>query len=317
MDGRRWFFVGFLAAFAFPSAVKAASDYVPIPGHGRKVAEVGDDFEDEKWNYIANLPKASKENDGNARLPGGVSANGRWYEPELRGAPDVVKRVPTPEGGLPGSKGSMLMRTLWSGVPNEPSFKVQQDDFVANVGSKIGAVPVSRQPSVVVRVYLQPFEKWEQRTGNSFGFRVSATTTKHESSGRRWFGGMVTKQEPYWPGMFIYFDCKADGHVKENSARILVRADGMGHDIPGATITKTGWWTLGISFSSDGNQVNYFAKAGVEDLTAADHIASYQPYSYHCERIDAFFFDVLNMDDGKTWSTDWIVDDPTLYVEGQ
>ncbi len=227
--------------------------------------------------------------------------------------------MPTPEGGLPGSKGSMLMRTLWSGVPNEPSFKVQQDDFVANVGSKIGAIPVSRQPSVVVRVYLQPFEKWEQRTGNSFGFRISASTTKHESSGRRWFGGMVTKNEPYWPGMFMYFDCKADGHVKENSARILVRADGMGHDIPRPTITQTGWWTLGISFSSDGNQVNYFAKAGVEDLIRLLTISPpcISPYSYHRERIDAFFFDVLNMDDGKTWSTDWIVDDPTLYVDGQ
>ena len=56
-----------------------------VPGSGKRVAEVGDDFEDPKWNYIANLPKSSMENDHQARLPGGISANGRWYEPELRG----------------------------------------------------------------------------------------------------------------------------------------------------------------------------------------------------------------------------------------
>src|ERR1700761_9260049 len=92
-----------------------AQDFVP--GTGRRVMEVGDDFEDPKWNYIANLPKSSENIDGQARLPGGVSANGRWFEPQMRGAPDVIERVATPPGGIPGSKGAMLMQTLWSGVP--------------------------------------------------------------------------------------------------------------------------------------------------------------------------------------------------------
>ncbi len=34
------------------------------------------------------------------------------------------RRVPTPgRGPVRSSKGSMLMRTLWSGVPNEPSLR--------------------------------------------------------------------------------------------------------------------------------------------------------------------------------------------------
>ncbi len=89
----------------------------------------------------------------------------------MRSAPDIVRLVQTPPGGIPGSKGSMLMQTLWSGVPGRASFKPQQDDFIADVASKIGLIPISRRPSVVVRVYLPPFDKWEKRTGNSFGYR--------------------------------------------------------------------------------------------------------------------------------------------------
>ena len=126
---------------------RRAIGQVFVPGTGKRVAEVGDDFEDPKWNYIANLPKSSQENDGQAHLPGGFTANGRWFEPEKRGAPDIVKRVATPAGGIPGSKGSMLMRTLYSGVPGRPSYTTQQDDFVANVISKIGRVSVAQSPA--------------------------------------------------------------------------------------------------------------------------------------------------------------------------
>ncbi len=281
-----------------------------VPGTGQKVAEVGDDFEDPNWKFVLNLPKASKENDGQSRLPGGFSANRHWYEPELRGEPDVIERVETPEGGLPGSKGAMAMRTLFSGVPGATSNKVQQDDLIANVSSKIGNISPSRSPSVVVRVFLPPFEQWEKRTGNSFGFRTAVTTTKHESWGRR---GGGSKTETYWPGMLIWFDSKADGQHKADGARLVIRADTMGHDVWGPPMAETGWWTLGISYTPDG-QVHYYAKRGVENLTAADHIVSYFPYSYRCERFDTFFFDVLNMDDGKSWSTNWIVDDPSLYL---
>ncbi len=34
-----------------------------------------------------------------------------------RGQPDLIKRVPTPPGGLPGSQGSLLLRSLSTGIP--------------------------------------------------------------------------------------------------------------------------------------------------------------------------------------------------------
>src|SRR5258707_1669454 len=99
-----------------PAGIRQAAAQVFVPGSGKRVAEVGDDFEDPKWTYNANLPKSSQENDHQNRLPGGVSANGRWYEPEMRGAPDLIKRVETPPDGIPGSSGAMSMRTLFSGI---------------------------------------------------------------------------------------------------------------------------------------------------------------------------------------------------------
>ncbi len=286
-----------------------------IPGSGQRIAEVGDDFEDPKWTFNLNLPKSSKNIDGQVRLPGGRAANDKWYEPELRGEPDVIRRVDTPPDGLPGSKGSMMFQTLWSGVPGRPSFKPQQDDLCCDVDGKVGDIPISRAPSVVVRVWLPPFDQWEKRTGNSFGFRMGMTTTKTTTSGGGLFSRRYSKLEPYWPGMFINFNSKADG-AKEDSANLVIRGDELGRDIEGPPLTKTGWWTLGISFGANG-QANYYARQGVGNLTAKDHIVSYFPYSYHAEMFQTFFFNVVNMDDGKSWSTAWIVDDPMVYTGGR
>src|SRR5882724_6278241 len=71
-----------------------------VPGTGQRLAKVGDDFEDAKWAYNYNLPKSSDENDKQQRVPGGESVNGRWYEGVMRGQPDLIKRVATPEGGI-------------------------------------------------------------------------------------------------------------------------------------------------------------------------------------------------------------------------
>jgi hypothetical protein len=302
--------VAALFALSFVHARQArAQDFVP--GSGRRVMEVGDDFEDPRWNYIANLPKSSENIDHQARLPGGVSANGRWFEPQMRGAPDIVRPVQTPPGGIPGSKGSMLMQTLWSGVPGRASFKPQQDDFIADVASKIGLIPISRSPSVVVRVYLPPFDKWEKRTGNSFGYRACIHTTKSSSS---FWGRHETKGDIFWPGMFICFYSHVDSGAKEDSAQFIIRADQMGQDVAGPRIAKGDcWYTLGMSFGANG-QVNYYVRQGVENLTAKDHVASYFAYGDKCEQFESFFFDLVNMDDGKSWSTQWIVDDAFMYI---
>src|SRR5437763_174052 len=80
-----------------------------VPGSGQQLTEVADDFEDDKWSFVLNLPKASSNIDKVDRQPTGYSTNGMWFESGFRGTPDFVKRVDTPEGGLPGSKGALAM----------------------------------------------------------------------------------------------------------------------------------------------------------------------------------------------------------------
>ncbi len=308
-----------ILAANFDSSMAHAQQFV-VPGSGKKVTQVGDDFEDPKWGYHYNNPKSSEENDKQQRLPGGYSTNGRWGEGLLRGQPDNVKRVPTPPGGLPGSEGSLLIASLHTGVPGAFSGKNEQDDFIATVSRRMGQqISVSQSPSVVVRVYLPPWEEWEQRRGNSFGFRAACQAwtvdKKKQSSGLFKTSSSSSKKrklETYWPGMFIHYNTGGVGKDTADSATLLVRAGPSGNDFRGPEIKETGWWTLGMSFTPDGS-VHYFARPGVENLTAADHIASQYPYGFRCDRLDTFFFDIVNANNGD-WSTSWIIDDPSLYL---
>lgn len=278
-----------------------------VPGTGQRAAQVGDDFEDETWEYTFQLPKSTQNLNEQTRMPTGRSTNGRWYEGAKRGQPDVIKRVETPEGGLPGSRGSLLLRSLQTGIPGAPSHRLQQDDFIANIDYQLkGALPVWQSPSAVVRVFLPPVDEWEKRTGPHFAFRVAVTKNSYGSR------SSSAEEDTYWPGMFIEFESKSSHQKQDDFAWIRVRSDQRGMDFKGKQITQTGWWTLGISCSPDG-QVHYYAKPGVEDLTEEDHIASQFPYGYRAKHFKTFFFNVCNGDDGRTWSTNWIIDDPMLY----
>ncbi|MGQ0636657.1 MAG: hypothetical protein ACT4QC_18760 [Planctomycetaceae bacterium] len=289
----------------------------PVPGRGQKLPQVGDDFEEEGWEYISSAPKASMNLDGQDRLPAGISKNNRIYESTYRGQPDVVRLIDTPPGGLPNSKKSLYLRSRDTGIPGSVTRKQQQDDLLVNVSSVIGPVPVSNNPSIVVRVFLPPFEYWEKRTGASFGFRAELEGSKWETTTAK--KGLFSrvkrsfrKEEPYWPGFFIQFNSKTDGVNKEDSAVLLVRCDEQGRDLPGPTIKQTGWWTLGMSFTGDG-LVHYFASPGVDPLTDRDYIATTKPYGQTGEYLNTFFFNVVTPDDGRSWSTEWVIDDPALY----
>lgn len=278
-----------------------------VPGTGQKVLRAGDDFEDENWEYNFQLPKSTQNLNEQTRMPTGRSKNGQWYEGAKRGQPDVVKRVETPEGGLPGSKGSLLLRSLQTGIPGAPSHRLQQDDFIANVDYQLkGALPVWQSPSAVVRVFLPPVDEWEDRTGPHFAFRVAVTKNGYGSRSSN------AEEDTYWPGMFIEFESQTSRGKEHDYAWIRVRADSRGIDFKGKQITQTGWWTLGISCTPDG-QIHYYAKPGVEDLTEEDHLTSQSPYGYRAQHFKTFFFNVCNGDDGRTWSTNWIIDDPMLY----
>jgi hypothetical protein len=285
---------------------------VLLPGTGSLVKGVGDDFEDENWRWNYNHPKSSEEQDKRMRSPLGRSVNGRWFEGPKRGTPDVVKRVELPAPGLEGSTYGLLIASLHAGVPGRTSYQMQQDDLIYNMQKVTGrGISVADSPSVVTRVYMPPFEQWEKRPGPTFGFRAGCYThaiitgEDHPDKGR--FG-----LEEYWPGMFVCFEPANAKKKTENSAYIRVRGGRNGGEIRGPKIAETGWWTLGLSFSPDG-MVHYFASPGVDDLTMDDHITSQYPYGYRTEHLKTFFYNVCTQDDGKTWSTPWVIDDPKVY----
>jgi hypothetical protein len=295
------------AALVLTSITQA--DEAFVPGTGVKVTMVGDDFEDPSWSYVMNGQKASFEQDEQQRPPGGGSRNKRWFESAMRGQPDVVKRVSTPPGGLPDSKGALLMRTRLSGIPGELSGKQMQDDLLMGVSTRLGNhVPVSWHPSCTVRVYLPPFEQWENRSGASFGVRADLLGRNREG-----------KVEPYWPGFFILFRSETSKQFDRDFAQISFRAQPTGQDLAGSEIHEPGWWTFGMSFTPDG-QIHYYAHAGVDDLNDDDHLYSSFAYGWQALRFDNFFLNVANWDNGQTWSTPWVIDDPAFYVippEGQ
>ncbi len=303
-----------LLFFGFGVARAQNATNILVPGTGVQLTQVGDDFEDEDWTYVYNNPKSTEDIDEKQRAPMGKSVNGRWYEGAKRGHPDIVERVATPPGGLPGSRSALLLKSLYTGIPNAPSHKMHQDDFICNVQYRIGGtVPVSQSPSMTTRVYLPPMEEWERRNGPHFAFRAAVETTITETKKQFLMSSKQTKDEIYWPGLFILRGVKNENGRSVPYAYFRIRADRNGGDFLGPEIPVMGWWTLGISFTPDG-LVHYFARPGVEELDREDYIATALPYGYRCEEVRSFFYNVVNGDNGRDWSTDWIVDDPKFYV---
>jgi hypothetical protein len=290
-----------LVAFVGAGA-KAAGPFVP--GTGEFLGDCCDNFEDPGWSYRYNHPKSSHEQDENQRGPGGRSRNGLWHEGGKRGTPDLVKRIETPLGGIPGSTASLMFATRNSGIPGRVANSQQQDDLLMLFDKRLGrSIPMAWQPSCTVRVYVPPFEEWENRSGPQFGMRADCTGRNPD--------GTV---EAYWPGMFLLFQSETNKGVEADSAKISVRGDRLGHDVRKVNIAEPGWWTLGMSFTSDG-QVHYYAGEGVDDLTSDDYIMSSFPYSMRCITMNNFFFNVANWENGRSWSTKWVIDDPKLFVQ--
>ncbi|MFM7115700.1 MAG: hypothetical protein ACKO0N_03615 [Planctomycetota bacterium] len=289
-----------------------------VPGTGTEIKEVGDDFEDPDWTWNPNLPKVFNHEDTALSVNGplGTSSNGRWYEGKKRGQPDSVRRVETPAGGLAGSTGAMAIRSQNTGG-SSPSFQMQQDDLIGSVADRIGKLSVAQAPNVVTRVFIPPLDQWENRTGCHFAFRV-ALETSYAGQGPR--GGLFRRaawddeEGLYWPGFFLNREIKKDqtGKVVSDRAFFWMKATQNSRQIDGPFVEQFGWWTLGMSVSPDG-QVHYYAKPGIEDLTAADRIASAFPFGHHAYLFRNYFFNVCSGDDGRTWSTEFIIDDTKVY----
>ncbi len=146
-----------------------------------------------------------------------------------------------------------------------------------------------------------------------FAFRAAVETTITETKNQFLFSSKEKKDEIYWPGLFIVRDTKkVDGQMVP-TAHFRVRADRRGGDFMGPEIPTMGWWTLGISFTPDG-LVHYFAKPGVEDTDSRRLHRHSHAVWIQGGRVRSFFYNVVNGDNGKDWSTDWIVDDPKFYI---
>ena len=288
-----------------------------IPGTGLKIEEMGDDFEDANWKWYTNGPKASRNLDRRERLPAAVSENELWFESTYRGRPDLVRRVGTPLGGPVGSKGSLLICTLNSGVPGRFTRTSQQDDLIFGGGSRFGTfIDVKHQPSFLVHVYLPPWKYWDNITDSSLGIRCDVEGRPWKDLTRQLFTTRISdRTQTYWPGFFIQFNSPDDKRYNftKPAALIIMRADERGEDVVGPEIKQSGWWTFGMSFTPDG-RVHYYASPGVDPLTARDRIGSFFPYSNRTRKFNSFFFNVISRNDGKHWSTPWVIDSPYVHV---
>jgi hypothetical protein len=52
----------------------------------------------------------------------------------------------------------------------------------------------------------------------------------------------------------------------------------------------------------------------VDELTEDDHLFSSFAYGWECKYFDNMFVNVANLEDGSTWSTPWVIDDPQFFV---
>jgi len=288
-----------------------------VPGTGAKLSEMSDNFEDAEWKWVVNGHKASRNLDRRERLPAGGSTNGLWFESTYRGQPDMIRRVGTPRGGLPGSSGSLLLRSLNTGIPGRTSRTSQQDDLIFGGGSRFGTyIDARHRPNFKVHVYLPPFKYWDAITDTSLGIRCDVEGRTWKTLTRKhFFNPVATENKTYWPGFFIQFNSPHDARYdfKTPSALIIMRADERGEDVVGPKITRIGWWTFGMSFTPDG-RVHYYASPGVDPLTSRDRIGSFFPYSCRVRKFNSFFFNIVSRNDRMHWSTPWIIDDPCVYV---
>ena len=250
-----------------------------IPGTGLKIEEMGDDFEDANW---------------------------KWYT-----------NGPTPLGGPGGRKGSVLIRSLYRCVPGRFTRSCLQDDLIFGGGSRFGTfIDVKHQPSFLVHVYLPPWKYWDNITDSSLGIRCDVEGRPWKDLTRQLFTTRISdRTQTYWPGFFIQFNSPDDKRYNftKPAALIIMRADERGEDVVGPEIKQPGWWTFGMSFTPDG-RVHYYASPGVDPLTARDRIGSFFPYSNRTRKFNSFFFNVISRNDGKHWSTPWVIDSPYVHV---
>jgi len=216
------------------------------------------------------------------------------WGPGLRGMPE----------SLVIQDGVLSLRSVDNGDDDYPS----AEDMICTYANQLGQ-PLSAAdgPSVVGWVWLPPFNEWP--TGmNASGFRewLGLRVTAYDDSMPYYSGS-------YWPGIYVATDDAGPCFI----ARV---GDGYAPDITIGRVTASGWWTLGLSWNTQG-RTQYYAAPGRVTLTEENLLHTTPTYALPVmnRSIDQLLgtFLALRMTYPPTGqlSSDWRIDRIGVYVK--
>lgn len=219
-----------------------------VLGRTGRLGDLCDDFEDTKWDYS---------------YTNHISNNKLWRSGSGHGEPELLTRIPTPDGGEKGSAWALEVRT--NNIEhfddgNEPGH-LTMEKLLTSEYKKNSQLRIRRenQPVFIVHVWLPPFNQWF--TGGSredfyeFGFRHEAFT----KNGNK-----------YYPSIFLHYD----NSLPKPYFIIRIFPIGTGEqkrDILVKPINQPCWWTIAVAFDADGID-HYYARPGVDIPTEEDEI---------------------------------------------
>ena len=248
-------------------------------------------------------PRAATSRMNNSAARAAFRATACGTKARKRGTPDVVKRVATPPGGIEGSTGALLFATKYSGIPGTISNEQQQDDLLMMFDRRLGR---SISMSLAAELHGARLPAAVRTVGEA-----QRPVVRHAGRLPRPQAGRQHRK-PIGPACSC---CSAT-----QTARASRKTSPSSRSAPARAATTSaasrsyepGWWTLGMSFSPDG-QIHYYASHGVDDLTADDYldVAVSRTASAACRSTTSS----STWPTGTTaasWSTQWVIDDPKI-----
>lgn len=219
-----------------------------VLGRTDRLADLCDDFEDIKWNY---------------NYQNHMSSNKLWRSGSGFGEPELLARVPTPDGGINGSAGALEIRTNnielfdnGSSPGHRSMEKLLTAEYKKNSEHRITR---ANRPVFIVRVWLPPFNLWIKENSKedyyNFGFR-------HEA--------FPKNGDKYYPSLWLHYD----NSLSQPWFRCRIFPIGTKKplvDIAIVPIRQPYWWTLAVAFDEDGID-HYYARPGVGIPTEKDEI---------------------------------------------
>ena len=231
-------------------------------------------------------------------------------------SPTRSKSIPTPPAACAGSQQALLLRTLNSGIPG---YALQRRP-AGRPDRQLPRTPPRRHPRRRTPQLHRPrLPAAGRAVGTALRPAVRLPRQPVDGHHRRkttgfFSSGSSTEVEPYWPGMWIHF--RANAHQEHQGRHGLHRRPRRPHgprlprprDRPSSAGGRsacrsppTAWCTTTPAPASTSSPPPTTSRRSI-------------PYSYTARDFRTYFFDVCNRNDGRTWSTPFVIDDPKLYV---